>query len=88
MDIKTLEYLEERAKRGRAIVNRIAQLKEQIEQMEKHGAEIRLRSVRGDYIGDFRNNPDADEMTRRMFNAFFEAANTEIDRLKQELADL
>lgn len=83
MDRKTLEYMEERAKKGREIVNTIKQLTKNIEDI------VEIKSV---YFVNKRWDKQFDsstgDLTVQMKDAYIKAAKHEIELLEQELAEL
>ncbi|MCV9884730.1 hypothetical protein [Metabacillus halosaccharovorans] len=94
MDIKTLEYLEERSSKGRSIVKQIEKLTNQIEGVKK------ARGVMDIYTPtlNIRPNKNIDtvllgnnyetELVASIYNTFINVTNAEIERLKKELAEL
>lgn len=83
MDLKTLEYMEERAKKARAIVKEIVQLSKNIENINE------IKSVR---FLDHRWNPEFDsstgDLTNELKEAYLKIASNKIDYLKQKLAEI
>lgn len=83
MDRKTLEYMEERAKKARKVVSRIDLLGARIEKVKK--AEKVL------FIG-YNTSVNFEETENDIFEelvaAYIGAATEEINRLEQELAEL
>jgi hypothetical protein len=94
MDRKTLEYMEERAVKGREIVNRITELERNLSQV-KSGSfqciDIKVDSttIRGTAWGTSKvANDYQTEFEASMLNAFIDMTKVEIQRLEQELAEL
>ncbi len=98
MDLKTLEYLEQRAKKGRAVVSRINELLIMKKRIEK-GHKVVVHA--GDYrVNDYANYqlaenvgvqpPDSfrERAQARMIAILLEEIDAEIARLEQELAEL
>lgn len=83
MDLKSLEYMEERAKKARAIVQKIDQLTKESLQMVKAEKVI---------FYSFHQNINIETkepiFMQSLRNAFVELAAKEIQRLEQELAEL
>lgn len=91
MDIKTLEYMEKRAKQGRQLVEQIERLKNRIHLVKgSRGIEL---DVNGGLIRTSRSNDKqlseyAAHVEASMINAFIDITQAEIKRLEQELAEL
>ncbi|CAM5794768.1 hypothetical protein [Brevibacillus borstelensis] len=91
MDIKTLEYMEQRAKQGRQLVEKIERMKGRISLAKKsRGIDL---DVNGGTIRTSRSNEKqlteyAAHVEASMINAFIDVTEAEIKRLEQELADL
>ncbi|MGG4032986.1 hypothetical protein ABEV74_04650 [Paenibacillus cisolokensis] len=93
MDRKTLEYLEERAKKARAIVNRIEHLTIEIERVKRtYGIEfcaLRVPNVRvGTWDDEKIKNQFTAELVANLVKVFIDLALKEIRRLEAELAEL
>ncbi|GIO09707.1 hypothetical protein J31TS6_57350 [Brevibacillus reuszeri] len=94
MDIKTLEYMEQRAKRGRELVNEINALKNNIITLKSaafkcidiniNSAELRLTGWGAKQVP----NTVSARVEACMLNVYIDEANEEIKRLEQELAEL
>ncbi|MBT2735177.1 hypothetical protein [Bacillus sp. ISL-7] len=84
MDRKTLEYMEERAKKARKVVSRINLLQERIEKVKN--AEKVL------FIGYTSNGVNFEEKENEIFEelvaTYIGVAEEEIQRLEIELAEL
>ncbi|MEJ9151049.1 hypothetical protein [Bacillus smithii] len=83
MDRKTLEYMEERARKARAIVKLIEELQRNIEQIH---AIKRVNFLDQNYSRMFDSSVGF--LTDALKKAYVEAAQKEIQRLEQELAEL
>lgn len=94
MDIKTLEYMEERAGKARAIVNRINKLNEILLKVKGPSfqcLDIKIDSgaVRGTEWGSSKvANDYKAEVDAHMLNAFIDVTNAEIASLETELAEI
>lgn len=94
MDIKTLVYMEERAKKGREIVNRISELKLHLHKVTSKSFQcidikVDSHSIRGTEWGASKVPNDYQaEFEASMLNSFISITKTEIKRLEQELAEL
>jgi hypothetical protein len=93
MDLKTLEYMEERAVKGRKIVDRIERLLNQVDLIKRSRGVIDLytpaNTVRLDTKRDDRANDDyVTRATAGIYNAFIDITLAEIRNLEQELAEL
>jgi hypothetical protein len=97
MDRKTLEYLESRAKQGRALLNRIEKLNWMKKRVEyehlvvvyartdgEHGAEYRF----GAHTGKESSDPWESKTQRLMIGTLIQEIDAEIARLEQKLAEL
>lgn len=84
MDLKTLEYMEERAKKARKIVDKIERLQSNIDKLEK-ASKISFHDKNERYLF---NSTTCERLTEEMKAAYQHAAENEIDRLKNELAEL
>jgi hypothetical protein len=85
LDLKTLEYMEERAKKGRDLVNRIEDLKETVYKLENCNiTNIQFRDTSGN-IWAWAIQSRAVE---KMKDAAIQVAKEEINLLEQELAEL
>lgn len=83
MDRKTLEYMEERARKARAIVKLIEELQHNIEQI--HAIE-RVNFLDQNYSRMFDSS--VGNLTDALKKTYVEVAQKEIQRLEQELAEL
>lgn len=83
MDRKTLEYMEERAKQARLIVNAIEALKTNIEKVERV-KQVHFRNVHGDRLFD----SSIGTLTNEMKEFYIKMAEQEIEYLEQKLAEL
>lgn len=81
MDRKTLEYMEERAKKARDIVNEIEKLKKNIENMNKVQV---VRFINSNWQSEFDSSIGL--LTGEMKAAYINAATNQIDYLEQKLA--
>lgn len=81
MDRKTLEYMEERAKKARDIVYEIDSLKRNIEKMDRVRV---LRFINHEWSTEFDSSTG--DLTAEMKAAYINAATNKIDYLEQELA--
>jgi len=94
MDRKTLKYMEERANRGREIVNRISELERHLIKVSNRSfqcIDIKIDSgtIRGTEWGSSKvANDYRAEVEASMLNAFIDMTKAEIQRLEQELAEL
>ncbi|MCM3242724.1 hypothetical protein M3598_08195 [Cytobacillus oceanisediminis] len=95
MDIKTLEYMEERAGKARAIVDRIELLLKRVNSVKKSSGVIDLytpnRTVRIDpqyrEDGHAVNNFET-RIAAAIYNTFIDVTLQEIRHLEKELAEL
>lgn len=83
MDIKTLEYLEERARKGREIVRKIEEFNQQINALEKVDRVIFNRINSGSAF-----HLDSKESLEYIKSAYIEYAQAKIKELGQRLAEL
>ncbi|MBO0961482.1 hypothetical protein J1P26_17385 [Neobacillus sp. MM2021_6] len=83
MDRKTLEYMEERAKKARGIVNRIEKLKKDAAKSQRADRFIFDAYQHGSYV----ETKDL-HLLEKMKIAFEKAVVEEIEKLEQELAKL
>lgn len=94
MDIKTLEYMEERAQKGREIVNRISELQRHLSKVtgnsfQRISIEVDSSSIKGTGWNATKVQNDYHaEFEASMLNAFIDITKAEIKRLEQELAEL
>lgn len=83
MDRKTLEYMEERAKKAREIVTKIEELSKDIQDVD--GAdEFIFQGIRQNVYIKVKTN----WLVEQVRLTFIEATTTQIKRLEQELAEL
>jgi hypothetical protein len=96
MDLKTLEYLEERAKKAREIVDRIDDLLKQIDLLNRADGAMEIYT-RGKTIylrlNDFSPEGLAEkdyttEVVASIYNAFIDVTLAEIRHLEKQLAEL
>jgi hypothetical protein len=101
MDLETLEYLEDRAKRGRLLVNKIDNL-QSMKILLGYGYEVRVvAGINGGcHVGvyDFSTNLSEglrgqektflESAQKRMIDVLIEETDKEIARLEKELAEL
>ena len=85
MDRKTLEYLEERAGKARALVNRIESLSIRLKNIDS--AFIKEISLLSDYSYKIAGL-EGTELMKDIKNHVLEAINREIERLELELSEL
>jgi lysophospholipase L1-like esterase len=83
MDRKTLEYMEERAKKARKIANRIEDLTKKALKVEKATRCYFDSTTHGFYVEE-----DEFHLVNKMKSAFADIVAEEIERLEQELAEL
>lgn len=93
MDIKTLEYMEQRAKQGRELVDRVVELKSRISSVKGNNLHCidfkigsgTLRTSQWDkkQVFEYQAHIEAS-----MINVFIDITTAEIKRLEQELAEL
>ncbi|USK46315.1 hypothetical protein [Cytobacillus oceanisediminis] len=94
MDIKTLEYMEERAGKARAIVNRINKLNEVLVKVKGRSFKCLVLKVDSgavsctDWGSKKVKNDYSAEVEAQMLNAFIDVTNAEIASLELELADI
>lgn len=82
MDLKTLEYMQERVKKGEEIQKNIKALKQNIE---------RISEVENVYFYNVNHsifNSERGNLTDQMKQAYIDAAEEEIKLLEQEFAEL
>ncbi|PJN91013.1 hypothetical protein [Bacillus sp. mrc49] len=94
MDIKTLEYLEERSLKGRELLDQIENLKKQVSMVKKsrgiidiHTPVSSIRPIRNAQDGQLSNNYQT-QVIAHMYNTFINVTHSEIQCLEQELAEL
>jgi len=83
LDRKTLEYLEERAKKARGIVMKIESLLENVENINKIKV---VRFLNHNWNSQFDSSTG--NLTELVKVAYVKLATEEIQRLEQELAEL
>lgn len=83
MDLKTLEYMEERANKARKIVNRIEAIKEESKKVQKADKVMFSSDQYGNYVEE-----KLLDLLIKMKIAFEKAVIEEIERLEMELAEL
>jgi hypothetical protein len=94
MDLKTLEYLEERAKKGRELVERIERLNKFIEQVKGksfHCIKLAIdsSSIEMTGFGSKRVELNYGSVAEaHMLNAFIDVTNAEIKIYEKELDEL
>lgn len=96
MDIKTLEYLEERSRKARAIVDSIADLTSRVELIKKSRGVIDLytpkRSHRIEIESGFEDNKALNnfetELAAHIYNTYIKVILAEIRQLEKQLAEL
>lgn len=82
MDLKTLEYMEERAKKGRELVKRIDKLRTNVKNISGN-AEVWFA-----YKGSIYSRFEGYELVEDIKKQTIEAVEREIARLEKELAEL
>lgn len=94
LDIKTLEYLEERSLKGRELVTKIEKLKKQISLVKKskgildiHTPVSSIRPIRNLQDGQLPNEYET-KLIAHIYNAFITVTDSEIQCLEKELAEL
>lgn len=91
MDLKTLEYMEVRAKQGRELVKKIDLLKEFTRKLDHmSGAIIRIefRDQHRNIWADIDQQLKGTNIHKSMIAACIEVANAEIARLEEEFAKI
>lgn len=95
MDVKTLEYMEERAGKARKIVDRIDALLKSVDEVKRSRGFIKLSTPNiGIYIELTRSgkepaeNDYETEITASIYNAFIDVTLAEIRHLEKQLAEL
>lgn len=83
MDIKTLEYLEERTKKAREIVKKIEQLLRNIESINNKKV-MRINFINHRHELEFETK----ELTNLVSEYYIKIATQEIHELENELAEL
>jgi predicted RNase H-like nuclease (RuvC/YqgF family) len=83
MDLKTLEYMEERAGKARKLVNKIEKLKANIESLKKI---MRVDFINNSYRNEFDSSTG--DLTNEIKEAYLNIATNEINYLEQKLAEL
>jgi hypothetical protein len=85
VDIKTLEYMEERVKKGREMLEQINHLKNVVKGLEKGGI---YKIVFSDVYSNIWARVENCRAVGKMAEACIREAEKEIARLEQELAEL
>jgi hypothetical protein len=93
MDLKTLDYMEERAKKGRKIVEQIENLSEAIARLKRAKGTIDLYTPNKTIRLEVKyNDHSLDDYTTRavaeIHNTFIDITLAEIRKLEKELAEL
>lgn len=92
MDIKTLEYMEERAKQARLVVKKISDLTNTAEKI-MNVERINLQDYHGNglahiHSNSYNNERDSKELMIGIKSSLLNLINKEIAKLEQELAEL
>ncbi|MCM3599361.1 hypothetical protein M3175_01355 [Robertmurraya korlensis] len=85
MDLKTLEYMEERTKNARKLVNRIEKL---VKEVEKIRIADKVMFCTNNTSGNYVELTSSYELIQEIRKSTIEAITKEITRLEKELAEL
>ncbi|MBY0088422.1 hypothetical protein [Brevibacillus brevis] len=93
MDLKTLEYMEQRAKQGRELAERILELKSRISRVKGnslHCIDFKIGSgtLRTSQWDDKQISEYQAHIEASMINVYIDITNAEIQRLEKELFEL
>jgi len=93
VDLKTLEYMEQRAKQGRELVDRILELNSRISRVKGKNLncidfKIGSGTLRTSQWDDKQISEYQAQIEASMINVYIDITNAEIERLEKELFEL